>query len=249
VLLLTGLPWTDVWGNAFRTVRAQMGWVKGAPQWNTDGAQGAAAEHAHDHTAMHATHPQQDLSILDVVVAHAAHEPLAYPVLALSPGAALFGPASPDWVVTSITQNRPLGMSITYASETGAQIAREGFADQHPIDRVVGYGLAWHEGALFGVANQIIGALTATALVAMSVTGFLMWRRRRPQGVLGAPPLPAERRKPLFVAIATLALALFLPLLAVSLLLLWLIDLALPRLNPAAAAWLGITPASRNSTP
>jgi uncharacterized iron-regulated membrane protein len=61
--------------------------------------------------------------------------------------------------------------------------------------------------------------------------------------------LPADRRRPRFVLAAMLVLALLLPLLAASLLLLWLIDLLLPRIAPKAAAWLGIDPASRPITP
>jgi uncharacterized iron-regulated membrane protein len=163
----------------------------------------------------------------------------------LAPGAALFGPPSPGWVVTSNAQNRPLGMSISYDATTGVELTREGFVDRHPIDRVVGYGQAWHEGALFGAINQAIGVLTATALVTMSVTGFLMWRRRKPADALGAPAIPANRRNPRFVVAATLVLALLLPLLAASLLLLWLTDLLLPRVSPKAAAWLGLTTASQ----
>lgn len=243
VLLLTGLPWTDVWGNGFNAVRAQMGWVKGAPQWSTNDVTAEVPnEHAsHDHAAMHAGHgAHSDLALLDGLVSLASRESLAYPAIILAPGAALFGPPSQDWIATSITQNRPQGMTITYDAMTGEELSRERFADQHPIDRVVGYGLAWHEGALFGAINQAIGVLTATALVAMSVTAFLLWRRRRPAGVLGAPALPSDRRKPAFIFIATLALALLLPLLAASLLLLWLMDLLMPRLSPAAAAWLGL---------
>ena len=114
---------------------------------------------------------------------------------------------------------------------------------------MVGYGLAWHEGALFGAINQAIGVLTAVALVTMSVTGFLLWRRRKPPGSLGAPALPADRHKPVFVAIATLVLALLLPLLAASLLLLWCIDQLLPRVSPKAAAWLGLPLSSRTVSP
>jgi uncharacterized iron-regulated membrane protein len=252
VLLLTGLPWTDVWGNAFTALRAEMGWVKGAPQWSTSGNAIAAPDPhgSHDHGSMHAGHGTHgDLALLDALVAHAGSEPLAFPAIVLAPGAALFGPPSPDWVVTSNTQNRPLGLSINYDAATGAELTRERFADRHPIDRVVGYGLAWHEGALFGAINQMIGVLTAAALVTMSVTGFLQWRRRMPAGVLGAPALPSDRRTPMFVAIATLTLALLLPLLAASLLLLWFTDLLLPRLSPKAAAWLGLTPSSRTISP
>ncbi|MEO8315585.1 MAG: PepSY domain-containing protein [Pseudomonadota bacterium] len=247
VLLLTGLPWTDVWGNAFRVVRAEMGWVKGVPQWSTSGSTAVTpGEHAsHDHNAMHAGHSAHgDLAALDDLVARAASESFAFPAFVLAPGSALFGPPSTDWVVTSQTQNRPLGVTVNYDT-SGNELSRESFADRHPIDRVVGYGLAWHEGALFGAFNQVIGVLTAMALVTMSVTGFLMWRKRRPPGGLGAPALPADRRKPGFVVMATLILAALLPLLAASLLLLWLMDLLLPRLSPAAAAWLGLATSTR----
>ncbi len=247
VLLLTGLPWTDVWGNAFGAVRAQMGWVKGVPQWSTSGDAPPQPEHAsHDHASMTAGHGDHGShALLDVIVERAATESLAFPAVVLAPGVALFGPASPDWVAISNTQNRPQGKTITYSAVSGEEIARENFADRHPIDRVVGYGLAWHEGALFGAFNQLIGVFTAAALVTMGITGFLMWRRRKPAGVLGAPPLPSDPRKPLFVAIATLILALLLPLLAASLLLLWITDLLLPRVSPKAATWLGLTPYSR----
>jgi uncharacterized iron-regulated membrane protein len=264
LLLLTGLPWTGVWGNAFGAVRAQMGWVKGAPQWSTgpaadavndahaghppatphsgqDPASAVDAHASHDHGAMHADHaPPPDLARLDDVMAKATVEPLAFPTVVLAPGAVLFGPPSSAWTVTSLVQNRPLGLTLTFDADTGALLTREAFADRHPIDQVIGYGLAWHEGALFGAINQLIGVLTAAALVTLSITGFLMWRRRRPAGELGAPPLPADARKPAVVAVAILLLAALLPLLAASLLLLWLIDRLLPRLSPGAAAWLGI---------
>lgn len=245
VLLLTGLPWADAWGNALRAVRTQMGWVQGPQDWSVGGRAlpaSGSGHSGHDHAAMQGAAMDIDLAMVDALAAKAPAEGLAFPVLVIPPGAPrdFTGETSSGWTLKSDAQNRPLVTTITYDG-TGSEIARQRFGDQHPIDQVIGYGVAWHEGQLFGALNQAIGVTTALALVTMAITGFLMWRRRRPQGVLGAPPLPAERRKPVFVAIATLLLALYLPLLAASLVLLWLFDLLLPRLSPAAAAWLGIT--------
>ena len=246
VLLLTGLPWADVWGNAFLSVRQQMGWVKGTPDWTIGGEDPAIADvHSVHDGAMHSDDEAVvDLAVLDRLVPAAASEQLAFPVQVLAPAALPGDARSAYWHVKSAAQNRTLGREITYDG-SGTEISREDFADQHPIDRVVGYGISWHEGQLFGWINQLIGVLTALALTLMSITGFLQWRRRRPIGQLGAPALPSDPRKSAGMAVVILALAVVLPLLAASLLLLWLFDRLLPRLSPAAAVWLGIQRAHR----
>lgn len=182
------------------------------------------------------------LVALGDMVRKAEVEKLPHPVWVKPPGAPeRFGPpAAMAWTVKSEAQNRPLNRTITFDVATGAEVSRTGFADKHVIDRAVNYGIAWHEGQLFGWINQLVGVLTAVALIALTVTGFLMWRRRKPEASLGAPPMPSATHKMRGAAIILVVLAVLLPLLAASLLLLWLFDrLLLPRL-PSLAQWLGV---------
>ena len=178
---------------------------------------------------------------LDRIVLRAQNENLPAPVIIQPPGAPnLFGPPNGDtWTLTTQTQNRPLVRKVSYDVVTGIEVSRSGFADKHVIDRIVGIGIAWHEGALFGIVSQLIGVLTALMLMTLAVSGFLMWRRRKPDDALGAPPLPRDPAKLKGVAAIVLLLAALLPLLAASLILLWIVDrLIIPRL-PRAAKWLG----------
>jgi uncharacterized iron-regulated membrane protein len=103
------------------------------------------------------------------------------------------------------------------------ELSRSSFADRHVIDRIVNTGIAWHEGQLFGLANQLMGLATAVALIAISLLGVLMWLRRRPEGGLGAPPSVRDARMG-GVTIALAVAGLLLPLFGVSVLLLLLLD-------------------------
>lgn len=260
VLLVSGLPWADVWGSAFKAVRAEMGWQKGAQDWTIGGKAPVDDEHAeHNHAAMmqggksgshamaghamtaHKGHGPAGVFLTEVV-ARAKGERLSFPVIVTPPGApGQFGKkAIPAWTVRSDAQNRPLRVTITYDARTGRETSRETFADKHPIDRVVGYGVAWHEGQLFGLANQLIGVLTALMLVAMSVTGFILWRRRKPAVTLGAPKLVREGRAGKGIWIALILLAAFLPLLALSLVTIALLEWLVLRRISVLRAWLGL---------
>ena len=72
-----------------------------------------------------------------------------------------------------------------------------------------------------------------------------MWWRRRPLGVLGAPPalLKAPRLAP-FVIGLVIVLGLFLPTMGASIIVVLVLERLLRSWVPAAAAWLGLAPSS-----
>lgn len=234
-LLVSGMPWATVWGAGFKQVRAWTGTAAVSQDWFTS----STDEHAHHRAAdTGVAQAARGAASIESVVMQAMALNLAPPVLVTPPTA-----SSPYWQVKSDAANRPLGADVWLSAETAQAVARRDFADRHVIDQIVGFGIAAHEGQLFGVANQILGLLTAMGLVVLCVSAFVMWRRRAPDGVLGAPPpIPNERIGWGLVAIIGVA-AILLPLLGACLILLALLErLVLARL-PAARRWLGLAPA------
>jgi uncharacterized iron-regulated membrane protein len=72
------------------------------------------------------------------------------------------------------------------------------------------------------------------------VSGFILWRKRKPDSVLGAPP-PMPARIGFSVVAITIGLAIFLPLLAISLVALLIIEFVLLRRISGISQWLGLS--------
>ncbi len=237
VMLASGLPWGDGWATAFRVIRAEMGWVSTPQDWR--GGVDLHAGHDHKAMAMMDSGPVGRMTLSDIV-ARARAERMPFPALLSPPGAkARFGPANgPSWKLTSEAQNRSLIRTVRYDADTGAVVERRSFADKHVIDRVINYGIAWHEGQLFGWINQAIGVLTAAMLILLVVSGTIMWWRRRPHGSLGAPPMPGERQLRVITALIAI-LAIILPLLGASLIMFRLLDRLARACVPGLSRYLG----------
>jgi uncharacterized iron-regulated membrane protein len=200
-LILTGLPWAKFWGNYFRTVRQTVGLAATSQDWTIGGkSQSAPSEHAghsHDEKPKIARRGgrssgapiPKDLSGFDQLHQVAKLEMLAHPVLLIPPES-----QGAYWKITSDAQNRTLRETLLVDVSDGTIALREVFSQKHWIDKVVGIGIAAHEGQLFGIANQILGVLTTAGLIALSCSGVWMWWRRREAGTLGIPaPLSQER--------------------------------------------------------
>ncbi|WP_454885597.1 PepSY-associated TM helix domain-containing protein [Sphingomonas oryzagri] len=232
-LILTGLPWATTWGSYLKEVRAITHATDGPVDW-TIGGKSATADHA-EHHGMAMPTPAPPPGQLDRVIA--ATRPLAIaPPVMIAPPAMRGAP----WRVSSDAADRPLRSEAKIDGATGRVVSTRGFGQRHWIDRIIGYGIAAHEGALFGLANQIIGTLTALGLMLLAISGAVLWWRRRPVGLLGAPiPLSRPRFGWALVA-AIVALALYLPLFGATLLLVLLIERAVLRRLAGPRRWLGL---------
>jgi uncharacterized iron-regulated membrane protein len=160
-----------------------------------------------------------DLAVIDTMVANVAPLKLDAPVIISAPGG-----RSPKWNAKSNTANRTRRVTIDLDPKTGAMLSRENFADRHWVDRAVGFGIAAHEGALFGWLNQLLGALTTLGLVLLSVSGVVLWWRRRDQGVLGAPKPMLNPRISFGLISIIVLLGICLPLFAASLVFVLLLE-------------------------
>lgn len=260
VMLLSGLPWAKSWGSYLRQVRSFAAGANVSLAWPTGSSSeqaAIAARNAANAAAPGSHHPHAEAppprfgprqaqpspapdayAAIDTILPAAAGLSLAFPVQIVPP--VRHGGA---WFVRSDSQNRMLQDAYTLDPKDGTVIRREGFADRPLIDRAVSLGISYHEGQLFGVLNQIVGLLTALGAATLSVSAVVMWWRRRPSGVLGAPAwLQQPNFAPAVIAFI-FALAVVFPMLGVSMLFLAAIERFVLRRVPGIRHWLGLRPA------
>jgi uncharacterized iron-regulated membrane protein len=194
-----------------------------------------------EHAGMHGPHHGSSLSgpnafvAIDKVVGTVAPLGLANPVL-ISPPARAGG----NWTAKSDTRDRPLRVDLVLDPKSGAILKRTDFSSKPWLDRIIGTGIAAHEGALFGFANQMVSLFTATGLVALSLSGFIMWRRRKPEGALGAPTVIRRVRFSAGLIALMVAFGLYFPFLGGSMVLVGLTERLVLRRIPATQRWLGL---------
>lgn len=176
---------------------------------------------------------------IDMMVSSVAPLNLPNPVL-ISPPMHAGG----DWSAKSDTRDRPLRVDLVLDGKTGAILKRTDFHSKPWLDRVIVTGIAAHEGQLFGVANQLVSLFTTIGLVTLSLSGLVMWRKRKPEGTLGAP---APTRRVRFSAglVATLiAFGLYFPFLSGSMILVGLVERFILRKLTSTQRWLGLAPSN-----
>ena len=198
-LLLSGLPWTQLWGSGFDQVKALAGWQGPGQEWfvtlqsekpKTDAKPLADAglweinadPHAHHGATAAVDMDALDLRILDII----RYQPA---VISLTPPVQIM-PPKPDngvWTVRAMSNQRSKRETLHFDQYSAQLIQHIKFEDHHPVEQFISQGVSLHEGALFGWLNQLLGVLTALAIICLSGFGLYAWWLRKPQGRLGVP--------------------------------------------------------------
>lgn len=233
-LILTGLPWANVWGTLLRAgadaagvgyptshrnhgaaPASTMKQATGEAPWTLENAPMPTSED-------HAAHHGGEASVSPGAAARPIGVDRAADVLAaagMTHPYRLSLPSGPTGVYSAYTYpDRPQGQRTAQIDQySGRVVSDVGFADYGPVAKAVELGVQLHMGNYFGLANQIVMLLACVGAAALSVTGPIMWWRRRPKGALGAPRTlePARLRT---VALITVALGAAFPLAGGSLL-------------------------------
>lgn len=269
-LLITGLPWAKFWGNYFKAIRSVTGTAVAQQEWTTGSEKSSTRET--NKSSEHGGHGggsrsersaterdrgsrvgsrgnrfgaaalPKDMAGFDRVALTVQPLRLEHPVVIAPPR-----DGSVNWTAKSMTPNRPYREDLVVNGSTGEIISRVDFRQKHWVDRIVSTGIAAHEGQLFGWPNQLLGLLTAAGLVLLSVSGVVMWWRRREHGVLGAPHQAINPQISLGMIGVLVLFGIYLPMFGASLVMVLLLErLCLSRI-PRVRDWLGLSLPSRLS--
>jgi uncharacterized iron-regulated membrane protein len=243
--VLSGLPWSSTWGKQFKALAtsAQLGYPQGAwgnahvhsakPAMTMNMADPSMAGMKMDDLPL----PQTPWAVGDTRIPNSAADtadatiPLDQVVAIASQAGVKNGydialPTTPQGVYTvSYFPADPQAERTLHIDRYSGRILSDiAYRDYGRVAQWISYGTSLHMGRYFGVANQILASAISLGLAAMSVSGFVMWRKRKPGRALGAPSR-AVSNPPMHVWIGGLtALGIVFPMMGLTMLIVWISD-------------------------
>lgn len=238
----TGLTWSRWAGDNISALRAHFGWM--TPAVNTSllpDKPSPMDEHAGHHMTSSAYHDMPGMAMpkaaavamtpaqFDGVVQAARAAGIRAEKIEIRPTTK----ADKAWIVSEIDRRWPTKVDSVAVDPASFRVMdKVTFAQFGLLAKLTRWGVDAHMGVLFGLPNQLLLAAFGLGLCIMIVLGYRLWWLRRPAAARGCHPaetliyhwrrLGLSARFLLLVCIATLAVSL--PVMGVSLLLLLLID-------------------------
>ncbi|MEE9455087.1 MAG: PepSY domain-containing protein [Paracoccaceae bacterium] len=203
-LLLSGLPWTDIWGGGYKYVQTQAGQTSPSLRPGKDHTQSGQA--SGDSLAY------QD--VIDIAVAQG----MALPIVLLPPKDEMA-----VFYLQSGSNKRLDRSEIIVDQYSGVVLNRVDIAQFPFMAKLASYGIGFHQGQLYGTLNIIQNLVAAILGVVLAVSGFVAWWKRRPVGKLGVPATP-DAMLGWGMIVLVVVLAILLPLMGASLVLALILD-------------------------
>ncbi|QTN36726.1 PepSY-associated TM helix domain-containing protein [Cognatishimia activa] len=207
-ILVSGLPWTDVWGGGLSQIQKATGQnsqsmrFRGAPKSTSDSGV---------------------TIVYEDVFAIARQEGLKAPYEMRPPRK-----ANGAYWIRSASTNRNDQTELVIDRYSGDILKRLDFQDNPAVAKTVSLGISFHQGELYGLTNLIQNTVAAILALLLSVTGFVAWWKRRPAGSLGVPNAPDAALSPSMIALVV-ALSILFPLVGASLIVALILDWAILR--------------------
>ena len=197
-LIISGLPWTDVWGEAFHTIQRDL--KMSAP----------AGFHSRELKSRYFMGAEQ-ISI-DQVISEAKSRGYQGELNVKIPKS-----IRDTYAIQRNSDDPAERPSMHFDQYTGKVLAASDWEKVPLLAKSVSYGIKLHRGEYFGVWNLVLVLVTTLVLIFMAISGVVLWLQRRPKGKLGAPKYPRDYKQPRWVIGTTIGFSLFMPLLGVSL--------------------------------
>lgn len=263
-LAVTGMPWSVLWGNQINQwangnnfgypagVRVQLpmsalrladgettAWSLQQARLPESGHEDHDGHSGHDGHEGHSAHAGQALPdvplqpsalTLDQAVA-------AFDRLGLAPGYAVQLPKGAQGVYSGSVYPADLARQrvVHLDQYSGKPLLDMRYADYGPMGKALEWGINVHLGMEWGVFNQALLVVTCLAIVLLCVSAAVMWWKRRPQGGLGVPPAPANRKLQAGVFALLLVGGALFPLVGASMLVMAALDYLAFARRPARA--------------
>ena len=197
-LLISGLPWTDVWGDAFHSIQRNL--KMSAP----------AGFHSRELKSKYFMGAEQ-ISI-DKVISEAKSRGYQGELNVKIPHN-----IRDTYAIQRNSDDPAERPSMHFDQYTGKVLAASDWDKVPLLAKSVSYGIKLHRGEYFGVWNLVLVLVTTLVLIFMAVSGVVLWLQRRPKGKLGAPKPPRDYKQPRWLIGTTIGFSIFMPLLGASL--------------------------------
>ncbi|WP_395458223.1 PepSY-associated TM helix domain-containing protein [Azospirillum melinis] len=228
-LAMTGLPWSGYWGKQFYSAAYAVGMGMPDGYWDKYPVSTVPLKDTIDRAPWILENQPVPLSTAAAGVPAKLDDVVrTVEALGMAPGYAIAFPAKPDGVFTaSVYPDDVSRERVVHLDQySGTVLFDMQLKDLGLFGRLAEWGVGIHMGQAFGLANQLVLLVALVAMVGLTVSGVVMWWKRRPAGSLGAPRLPAGRTVPKGLILIAVAGGLFFPMVGLSMLAFAAIELA-----------------------